>query len=87
MCTSGCPPGGECTGKCPPHQPGCTCNECNCNEKGTKCPCDARNAPNCGKTDAGDYLSAKLIIEAAANMSTTLQGIAGEEEPYHGTES
>lgn len=75
MCTSGCPVGGECTGTCPPSQPDCTCNECTCNEKGTMCPCDSRHAPNCGTSDAGDYLSAKLIIESATNMTAALHQV------------
>lgn len=72
MCTSGCPPGGNCSGTCPPDQPGCTCNECNCNEKGTLCQCDSRNHSPCSNDDAGDYLSPKLILESVANMSVAL---------------
>ena len=33
------------------------------------------------QTDAGDYLSAKLILQAAANITTVTAEVT--EEPYH----
>jgi hypothetical protein len=73
-CTSGCPPSSDkCDGVTPPA--GHSCNECNCNEKGTFC-CGQGGIPDppeCGTISSGDYLSPKLILESVANFSAIVQ--------------